>query len=89
MQGSSAAHPQAVLKQGERGDAVRQLQHQLGKMGYHDVDQPLLADGQFGDRTRHAVEAFQYDYGLDVDGIVGVSTAAALRHAEHAHPGRR
>jgi peptidoglycan hydrolase-like protein with peptidoglycan-binding domain len=71
-----------TLKPGEKGEAVRQLQDQLGRIGYHDVDRKLLADGKFGDRTRRAVEAFQYDYGLEVDGVVGTRTAAALKHAE-------
>lgn len=64
-----------------RGEAVRELQHQLRKLGYRDLDGAVRADGHFGDRTRRAVEAFQYDYGLAVDGIAGSRTWRALRHA--------
>lgn len=64
-----------------QGAAVQELQHQLRELGYRDLDGPVLADGHFGDRTRHAVEAFQYDYGLAVDGIAGPRTWQALRHA--------
>jgi peptidoglycan hydrolase-like protein with peptidoglycan-binding domain len=74
-----------VLKQGEQSEIVRQLQRQLARIGYRDMDGAPRADGTFGDRTRHAVEAFQYDYGLVVDGVVGPRTMAALKHAEYAH----
>jgi peptidoglycan hydrolase-like protein with peptidoglycan-binding domain len=77
--------PQAALKQGDQGDAVWLLQHQLARLGYHDIDARLRTDGRFGERTRRAVEAFQYDYGLLVDGIVGPRTHAALKHADCAH----
>lgn len=82
--GHKARSP-ALLKLGAQGEAVRELQHQLGRIGYRDIDGSLHADGAFGDRTRHAVEAFQYDYGLIVDGIVGPKTWAALKHALYAH----
>ncbi|MFK0288713.1 peptidoglycan-binding protein [Streptomyces sp. NPDC090499] len=36
-------------------------------------------DGRFGPDTRTAVEGFQHDHGLKVDGIVGVNTWRALR----------
>jgi murein L,D-transpeptidase YcbB/YkuD len=75
----------SVLKQGEQGEVVRQLQRRLLGIGYCDVDGAPRADGMFGDRTRQAVEAFQYDYGLIVDGVVGPKTVLALKHAEYAH----
>lgn len=73
------------LRQGEQGEAVLRLQEQLLTIGYHDMDRALRCDGEFGDRTRRAVEAFQYDYGLTIDGIVGRKTSNALRHAAYAH----
>jgi putative chitinase len=73
-----------VLKLGEQGEVVRQLQRQLLGIGYRDVDGAPRTDGVFGDRTRQAVEAFQYDYGLIVDGVVGPKTVLALKHAEYA-----
>ncbi|WP_164931805.1 peptidoglycan-binding domain-containing protein [Dyella sp. M7H15-1] len=78
-QEQATTHP---LKQGEAGDEVMQLQQQLGRIGYHDIDRKLHADGVFGKRTRNAVEAFQYDYGLVVDGVAGNKTQTALKHAE-------
>jgi peptidoglycan hydrolase-like protein with peptidoglycan-binding domain len=47
---------------------VRLLQQKLG----------IAADGQFGSGTRNAVQNFQRSRGLDVDGVVGPKTWAAL-----------
>lgn len=75
-----------TLQYDSQGDAVRELQHQLRELGYRDLDGPVRADGYFGDRTRRAVEAFQYDYGLAVDGVAGPKTWQALRHALRGAP---
>ncbi|HET7331645.1 peptidoglycan-binding domain-containing protein [Dyella sp.] len=75
---TSAGH---ALRYDTQGEAVRELQRQLRKLDYCDMDGPVTADGRFGDRTRRAVEAFQYDYGLTVDGVAGPKTWRALRHA--------
>jgi len=70
-----------ALQYDAQGEAVRELQQHLRELDYRDMDGPVSADGRFGDRTRRAVEAFQYDYGLTVDGIAGPKTWRALRHA--------
>lgn len=75
-----------TLQYEAHGDAVRELQHQLRELGYRDLDGLVCADGYFGDRTRRAVEAFQYDYGLVVDGVAGPKTWQALRHALRGAP---
>jgi peptidoglycan hydrolase-like protein with peptidoglycan-binding domain/lysozyme family protein len=62
-----------LLKRGDRGDAVRDLQKLLAKAG-HDV----VIDGLFGRETRRVVRAFQSALGLAVDGIVGRDTASGL-----------
>jgi peptidoglycan hydrolase-like protein with peptidoglycan-binding domain len=82
-QDSSRDVPESLLKLGDSGAAVRQLRYQLDRIGYRDFDGALSANDDFDDRTRRAVEAFQYDYGLVVDGVVDIKTAAALRHAVH------
>ncbi|MFL8018058.1 XVIPCD domain-containing protein [Xanthomonas vasicola] len=70
------------LEQGERGESVKQLQGQLAQLGYHGRDgKPLHPDGDFGGNTKHAVEQFQREHGLQVDGVVGRQTQAALGQA--------
>jgi N-acetylmuramoyl-L-alanine amidase len=65
----------ADLALGAGGEAVRDLQQRLGALGYDlSGDEP----GRFGDATELAVRAFQAARGLDVDGICGRHTWAAL-----------
>lgn len=66
-----------VLKFGDRGELVRDLQGRLSDLGYHLG----RIDGHFGDRTRAAVLAFQADNGLVTDGLVGQVTREAMRDA--------
>ncbi|HKT28919.1 MAG TPA: peptidoglycan-binding domain-containing protein [Dyella sp.] len=76
-----AAEASTTLKYGDEGNAVQELQQQLRHIGYCDMDGPVHADGDFGRRTHHAIIAFQRDYGLLADGIAGLKTWQALRHA--------
>ncbi|WP_244150052.1 peptidoglycan-binding domain-containing protein [Xanthomonas sacchari] len=70
------------LEQGERGEAIKQMQGQLAQLGLTGRDgKPLHPDGDFGPNTRYAVEQFQREHGLDVDGVVGTKTRAALDQA--------
>ena len=68
--------PRSTLKQGMRGDDVWDLQNLLLDAGY-SVGR-AGADGVFGSDTFRAVAAFQEDHGLEVDGIAGRETMAAL-----------
>lgn len=72
-----------VLNRGESGIEVRSLQQALDRLGYRDArGNRLVADGDFGDRTKEAVEAFQRARGLAlIDGKVGGDTLAALTEA--------
>lgn len=65
-----------ILRNGAEGDDVRELQTLLIQLGY-DCGR-WGADGDFGDATEMAVEDFQTDYDLLVDGEVGEETTAAL-----------
>ena len=40
------------------------------------------SDGDFGIDTRHAVERFQHDHHLTVDGVAGPKTLEAIHHAQ-------
>jgi hypothetical protein len=62
-----------LLREGDSGPDVEQLQRLLTSAGY-----PCAADGSFGPLTNQAVRAFQSSRSLDIDGIVGPQTWAAL-----------
>jgi len=64
----------AVLKQGSKGNEVKEVQRRLKQWGYYDG----TPDGIFGAGTKAAVIAFQKKNGLTADGIVGASTYRAL-----------
>lgn len=67
-----------TLQEGSKGVAVRGLQRMLVTRGFD----PGEIDGRFGPKTKAAVNAFQSDHGLDVDGIVGPKTWDSLRQVE-------
>jgi resuscitation-promoting factor RpfB len=66
--GGASAASEVVVKRGDRGSAVRQIQDALG----------VTADGVFGPLTERAVKRFQRSKGLVVDGVVGPQTRSAL-----------
>lgn len=68
-----------MLRNGDEGADVKQLQTMLIQFGY-DLGR-WGADGDFGDATEMAVRAFQEDAGIEIDGIVGEDTYAALTKA--------
>ncbi len=69
-----------MLQFGSTGSAVRHLQSALVAQGYE-----LDVDGDFGDATDAAVRHFQDNNNLDVDGVAGPATLAALGIATHSH----
>ena len=69
-----------ILDNGCEGADVKELQNLLLQLGY-DLGK-WGADGDFGDATEMAVREFQKDKGLEVDGIVGKATFAALLAAD-------
>jgi putative chitinase len=62
-----------VLRRGSKGEAVVELQRLLRRLNFM-----VAVDADFGPGTEVAVAAFQRDRQLDVDGIVGHDTWAAL-----------
>lgn len=62
-----------TLQQGAHGDSVSELQSILNSKGGS-----VVVDGDFGPATNNAVTTFQSANGLEVDGIVGPITWAAL-----------
>jgi len=72
----SAVGAYPTLRQGDRGDAVTQLQKALTAAGH-----AVSADGVFGPATAGAVKAFQAAVGTTSDGVVGPRTWGALMTA--------
>jgi hypothetical protein len=68
--------PSGIASEPE-GDAAW-VQKSLNDLG---LDPPLDVDGNYGRQTKLAVENFQQGYGLEVDGMAGPKTVAALREA--------
>ena len=67
------------LKKGAKGEDVKKLQEHLTKLGY-DVG-PAGPDGIFGAKTQAALEKFQKEYGLTVNGIYNSDVHEKLKEA--------
>ena len=63
-----------ILQKGSKGDEVIKLQNRLNELGY-SVGK---ADGDFGNKTKTAIEQFQKDNGLEVTGIADARTQELL-----------
>ena len=64
----------SILREGDSGEAVRQLQQALKNLGYYSG----TVDGNYGSGTVDAVKLFQQMNGLRVDGKAGEATQRAL-----------
>mgnify|MGYP004541787313 CR=1 FL=1 len=69
----------SVLKVGNRGAAVQDVQKKLVALGYNVGS--TGADGIFGNSTKNAVIKFQGSVGISKDGIVGSQTLTKLNEA--------
>jgi hypothetical protein len=65
-----------MLKKGDTGKYVQDLQRNLSALGYS-----IQVTGTFDERTEAVVEAFQKVNGLLVDGKAGIRTNTAIGHA--------
>ena len=64
----------ANIVKGDTSSNIRAVQTRLKALGYYTI----AVDGIWGPKTLAAVKAFQRDYGLTVDGIVGTWTERSL-----------
>ncbi len=71
--------PTPLLRLGDRGDAVRDVQQRLSAVGVR-----ATVDGVYGEETTDAVREFQRRRGLRVDGICGPDTWGALIESGYA-----
>ena len=72
---SANGYPGSPLRSGSRGDSVRKVQFWLRIIAsnYSSITAPTV-DGVFGSGTEAAVRAFQREFGLTADGVVGPAT---------------
>lgn len=70
-----------VVRQGDRGTDVLEMQKRLRELGYLKA----RAGGTFGEETTAAVKAFQKRNALSDDGVIGSRTREAL-YSEGARP---
>ena len=63
-----------ISRYGSSGEEVKQIQKKLKEWGYYDGN----VDGIYGTKAVNAVKKFQPQNGLNVDGIAGEKTLAAL-----------
>lgn len=76
---STGSWPGVVLRRGDTGVHVEQVQFWLSGLAQFDSALPTMAvDGVFGAATERAVRQFQQDQGLTVDGAVGQATWTRL-----------
>lgn len=73
---------QGLLKRGDSGSAVAQLQHLLTALGF----QVGPADGVFGPMTLAGVRQFQENQALTPDGVVGPNTRTAMKRVAAVLP---
>ena len=77
---SNSANSVPLLRKGSKGANVKVLQEKLIELGYNvGIDG---ADGDFGYNTESALKQFQRDHGLEVDGVFGSETYAAMKAAK-------
>ncbi len=75
----AALYPGTVLRLGSSGEYVRLLQTYLSEIsGAFPAVPSVTPDGQFGPATDAAVRAFQSEFGLTPNGVVGVITWDAI-----------
>ena len=75
---SSVTFASPALSKNDKGKDVLTLQKKLYVIGYEITE----LDGEFGEETQKAVEAFQRDQKLTVTGVVTNSTWRALKKAK-------
>jgi N-acetylmuramoyl-L-alanine amidase len=74
--GQNGAHAfsNQVIQKGASGEDVVELQSRLQYLGFYTGN----IDGVFGWRTYWALRNFQYEFGLDIDGLGGATTKQKL-----------
>ncbi|MEX3714054.1 spore cortex-lytic enzyme [Cytobacillus horneckiae] len=83
MDHSANAFSQQVIQHGAVGNDVIELQSRLQYLGFYNGK----IDGVFGWGTYWALRNFQYEFGLDIDGLAGQKTKDKLVQASDYNEG--
>ncbi len=67
-----------MLKEGDSGEQVKEIQHWLNIHGYKAGKE----DGVFGEKTREAVIQFQSAKKIVVDGVAGSQTQITMERMD-------
>ncbi|EST56239.1 SleB protein [Brevibacillus panacihumi W25] len=79
----SDAFSKQIVKVGAQGQDVREMQGRLKLLGFYTGK----VDGVFGWRSYWALRNFQYEFGMNVDGVLGPKTKLKLYNAtKHYKP---
>lgn len=79
--GVPSSWPGRNLTVGSSGEKVSQIQSQLNAISNSFTVIPKVAvDGQFGEKTKTAVETFQRIFNLPVNGIIDFTTWYKISH---------
>jgi N-acetylmuramoyl-L-alanine amidase len=78
-EGGEADMSDMILKRGDKGTLVRNLQESLVALGYN-----ITVDGIFGAKTEAALKEYQTAHGLEPDGVCGSITWASIDAAVSA-----
>ncbi len=76
------AEDAVLLKQGDSGSDVKEIQQKLKNWGYYFGS----VDGIYGSATKEAIKKFQEKNGLQVDGVCGEKTLNALGIVKNTSP---
>lgn len=71
------AFSQQIIKVGDEGKDVREMQGRLKFLGFYTGK----VDGVFSWRSYWALRNFQYEFGLPIDGVLGAKTKLKLYNA--------
>jgi hypothetical protein len=79
--GVPSSWPGSNLSVGSSGEKVSQIQSQLNAIsGSFPQIAKVAVDGQFGERTKEAVETFQRIFSLPVTGVIDFTTWYKISH---------
>lgn len=82
LQTTVHAFSSQVIQQGAVGEDVIELQSRLQHIGFYHGD----IDGVFGWTTYWALRNFQYEFGMEIDGLAGKTTKQKLEKATKYDP---